>query len=398
MIQSRINIDIKATPVFYANKTAYDSGNYRAIVNEGGSRSSKTYSISQLLITIALSTKKRISVVSHSLPHLKKGARKDILDILDTWQIFKEDNFNRTDNIYSFPETGSYIEFFGADEEDKVKGPSRDILYINEANLLGHRTYTQLEMRTTETVFMDLNPSEEYSWVYTEADKEGNKRIHSTYRNNLTHLSKATVNSIESLKDADENMWQVFGLGLRGKSSETIYTHYRTCTAVPYGEVAYGLDFGYNHPTALIKCTFADDGVYVEEVLYESRLTTNELADRIKALGIVSDEIYCDHSRPETIEELSRCGLNVHNANKDVFEGISKVKSMPLFIHQEALNTLTEIRNYKWKIDKDGKVVKPEQPIKILDDAMDAMRYAIYTHLTKEVVEWGGVDEKGNRF
>jgi phage terminase large subunit len=139
-----MQIDFNITPVFTANKKAYDSKKYRVIANQGSTRSSKTYSLSQLMIDIATGKnsitgepygKKEISVVSHSLPHLKKGARKDILKLLEELQLFEEDNFNRTDQIYHFPKTGSYIEFFGADNSSKVRGPGRQILYINEANL-----------------------------------------------------------------------------------------------------------------------------------------------------------------------------------------------------------------------------------------------------------------------
>src|SRR5687767_4654958 len=129
-----ITVEVNTTPVFWANKRAYDSGNYRLIGNQGSTRSSKTYSICQLLVDIASNPqygKKEISIVSPSLPHMKKGARKDVLTILEGLQIFNENDFNRTDQIYRFPNTGAYIEFFGADDSGKVRGPGRDILFIN---------------------------------------------------------------------------------------------------------------------------------------------------------------------------------------------------------------------------------------------------------------------------
>jgi phage terminase large subunit len=170
-----MTIDIQCTPVFWANKKAYDQQLFRCIANQGSTRSSKTYSLSQLMVDIANEGKnsitglhygkKEISIVSPSLPHLKKGARKDVLKILDDLNIFNEDDFNRTDQIYTFP-NGSYIEFFGAEDSKKVRGPGRQILYINEANLLNHDVYLQLALRTTETIFIDFNPADEYSWVY----------------------------------------------------------------------------------------------------------------------------------------------------------------------------------------------------------------------------------------
>lgn len=385
-----IQIEANTTPVFWANKKAYDKGIYRVIANQGSTRSSKTFSLSQLMIDIAsggnsLLTgekygKKEISVVSPSLPHLKKGARKDVLSNLEVQMLFSEDNFNRTDQVYTFPATGSYIEFFGADDSKKVRGPGRDILYINEANLLDHATYIQLALRTREAIFIDFNPADEFSWVYDVADKTGNKLIISTYKNNLANLSKEQIAEIEALRDADENLWKVFGLGLRGTSSETIYTHFKVVDEMPgRGEQVMGQDFGYNVPSALVDIEFYDGGLYWDEVLYEPKLTTNDLIERYKSLLIKqSRPIYCDAAEPKTIEELVRSGYNALPADKDVREGIRKVKSMPLYITKRSVNLLKEIRSYKWKMDKDGRVL--DEPVKFNDHAMDAGRYGTFTH------------------
>lgn len=379
------------TPVFKANLDAYESHIYRAICNEGSSRSSKTYSEMQLACWISQQPEKyggkEISVVSPSLPHLKKGARKDFLDIADDWGFFNEDSFNRTDNKYNFKK--GYIEFFGADDSKKTRGPGRDILIINEANLIPHETYIQLAMRTTETIFLDYNPADEYSYVYNIADKDGNKRIHSTYLNNKGNLSKWQIEEIESLKDADENLWKVYGLGLRGTSSETIYTHWKMCDHFPeVNDWCYGLDFGFNHPNALIKCGFTDSTVFWDEIIYESKMTTDDLIYAMKTLGVVkSRSIYCDHARPETIEELRRAGFNAKPADKSVIDGINCIKAKPLFVTRQSVNTIKELRSYKWMVDKDG-IVKDKEPVKFKDDAMDAGRYGTYTHSFRPKTKW----------
>ena len=374
---------VKYTPVFGANKRAYDSGKYRVIANQGSTRSSKTFSICQLLIVIALKEKKQITFCSPSLPHLKRGARKDFLDILKDWGLYVDSDFNKTDNIYKFPSTGSYVEFFGADEVDKLRGPGRDILYINEANLISMESYTQLALRTKGTIFIDFNPADEYSWVYNVADLQTNILIHSTYLNNISNLTKEQVNEIENLKEADLNLWRVFGLGLRGTSAETIFTHWKTCEQFPQCEdICFGLDFGFNHPTALIKVGFLDNAIYCEELLYESKLTNSDLAYIMKTLGLSkTTDIYCDTARPETIEEIKRAGLNVKPALKAVYDGIQMVKSRPLYITKSSTNLIKEIKSYKWKIDKNGKVL--DEPIKFNDDAVDAMRYGIYSRIFK---------------
>ena len=384
-------VTVRYTKVFEWNLEAYKAKSYRVIANQGSTRSGKTYSISQLLaLYIPIKEKVTISVVSPSLPHLKRGARRDILQILEDAGIYTDEAFNKTDNVYHYP-NGSYIEFFGAEDSGKVRGPGRDILYINEANLLPHSIYQQLALRTKQTIFLDFNPVDEASWVYDVADKPGNKLIHSTYKNN-PFLPKEQVQEIESLRDADENMWKVFGLGERGKSQEIIYTHWKQGPFRDDSEIVYGLDFGYSVPTALIKVGFKDNQTYAHEMIYESRLTTSDLIERMKALDIrKSDEIFCDAAEPKTIEELVRAGYNAKPAEKDVYAGIQKVKSQPLTITPESINLIKEIRSYKWKTDKDGKVHPDESPVKMWDHGCDAMRYAIFTKLNKpkfEVMAW----------
>ena len=391
-------VDVNATPVFWANKMAYDKGIYRVIANQGSTRSSKTFSLSQLMIDIASGGKnqltdkpygkKEISIVSPSLPHLKKGARKDVLTNLENQMIFREDDFNRTDQIYTFPSTGSYIEFFGAEDSQKVRGPGRDILYVNEANLLAKETALQLFLRTREVIFIDFNPADEYSWVYEVADKAGNKLIISTYQNNRANLTKEQIAEIEALKDADENLWRVFGLGQRGTSSETIYTHWKPCDELPIrGEIVYGQDFGYNVASALLRIEFFEGAVYWDEMIYEQKLTTGDLIERYKSIGMSKTApIYCDAAEPKTIEELRRAGYNAMSADKDVTEGIRKVKSAPLYITKRSVNTTKEARSYKWRVDKNGKVL--DEPVKFNDHAMDAGRYGTFTHGLKPAYTW----------
>jgi phage terminase large subunit len=383
-----IQLRNKYTPVFEANKAAYDSHEYRVISNQGSTRSSKTYSLCQLMIVIAKKERKSISMVSPSLPHLKKGSRRDFLQILESWGLYDERYFNMTDQIYTFPETGSYVEFFGAEDGTKVRGPGRDILYINEANLMPFNTYTQLALRTKETIFIDFNPADEFSWVYDVSDKPGNKLIISNYTNNLDFLTKEQIAEIEGLRDADPNLWKVFGLGLRGTSSETIYTHWRQCHELPgKGEVFYGQDFGYNVQSALVKIEYYEGNIYAKQLIYETKLTTADLIEKYKELEIPNRaEIFCDAAEPKTIEELTRAGYNAKPADKDVTEGIRKVKSMPLFITHDSTDLIKEIKNYKWKVDKNDKVL--DEPVKFADHAADALRYGVFTRLHKPTINW----------
>ena len=383
--------NIAYTPVFDANRKAYLSGSYRVIANEGGTRSSKTFSLSQLMIALAISGKK-ISVCSPSLPHLKRGARRDILNQLQAFGIYSDNDFNKTDQIYNFP-SGGYLEFFGIDNSNKVRGPGREILYINESNLVSHENFKQLSVRTTDCIFIDYNPADEFNWVYDIADKQGNKKIVSTYRNNLANLSQSQIEEIEGYRETDLNFWNVYGLGLRGSSEATIYKHWKTYKIDAVGERIYGLDFGYTNPLALVEITLVGKGVYAKQLVYERNLDIENFEsgnnketfiEKMKYLGIPKNApIYCDHD-PGKISQLKKHGYNAIPANKDVKNGILALKSRPLFLHETSVEMLKEFKSYKWRQDINGSIVDGEV-VKINDHSCDAVRMAVYTHLSNNV-------------
>jgi phage terminase large subunit len=375
---------IRATPVFYENVAAYQS-DAPIICNEGGSRSSKSYSIVQLLISIAADrTAKniRISIVSHSLPHIKRGAYRDFKTIMEEWHLWDDKKFSYTDFIYRF-DNGSYIELFGLEDEGKARGPGRDILFVNEANLIRKALFDQLAMRTTGKIFLDWNPADFVSWVYEVSDNPINKRIHSTYLNNLGNLSQIQIDTIESYKLLpDDFMWKVYGMGERGAAKEIIYTQWQITDELPEGgDIFYGLDFGYVHPLALVKVCHYQGANYVKQLIYKSGLTPSEISREVK--DHISDRkpVYCDAAEPKSIEELYRGGINAQPANKEVWAGILKVKSYPLFVHKDSKDIIRELQSYKWRKDKNDNVI--DEPVKENDDGLDAMRYAIFTHLHK---------------
>jgi phage terminase large subunit len=323
---------INTTPVFLRNYAAYKEG-FPIICNEGGSRSSKSYSIIQLLVMLATQKKGlRISIVSHSLPHVKRGVFRDFKEIMINVDKWSEEQWRATDFVYTF-KNGSYIELFGLEDEGKARGPGRDILFINEANLISKPLFDQLAMRTTGQIFLDWNPADFNSWVYEIADDDKNKRIHSTYKDNIHNLSRAQIEYIEHYQTLpDDFMWKVYGLGERGAAKELIYTQWKYYEDVKGGDVFYGLDFGYTNPTALVKVTHKDGNNYAEEILYQSALTVPELISLLKQNIKGKVPIYADCAEPKTIEEIYKAGINIIPSDKDVWAGIVGVKSYPLFI------------------------------------------------------------------
>lgn len=379
---------VKTTPVYQRNLAAYLS-NSPIICNEGGSRSSKSYSIIQLLCGLARKTKLRISIVSHSLPHIKRGAFRDFKQIMEEIGWWREDDWGATNFVYSFS-NGSYIELFGLEDEGKARGPGRDILFVNEANLISKTLFDQLAMRTTGKIFLDWNPADFNSWVYDLADNPKYTRIHSTYKDNIHNLTQQQIEYIESYKTLpDDFMWKVYGLGQRGAAKELIYTNWKYYDEEPKGgDLFYGLDFGYTNPAAMVQIIHYEGANYVREILYKTSLQLPDLVSLIKQMTVKRKVIYADCAEPRTIEEIYRAGVNVKPSDKDVWAGIVGVKSYPLFVDRRSTNLIAELQSYKWRKDKNDNIL--EEPVKANDHLADAMRYGIFTHLTKPKKSYTG--------
>lgn len=362
----------------------------RITVMQGGSRSGKTYNILiWFIVKLLQENGKTLTIVRQSLPSIKGTVLRDFIDILGRLGIYSEDNHNKTDQIYSL--NGNIIEFVSADQPQKIRGRARQYLFCNEANELTYEAWMQLIMRTEGKIVIDYNPSDLSSWIYDSVIPRDDADFHiTTFRDN-PFLPKELVLELERLKDADPNYWTIYGLGERGLSQDLIYSHWKTTEQMPEeGEVVYGLDFGFNVPTALVKITFVENMAYCKEMIYEAKMTTEDVIDRLKQLGMTSyDEIYCDAAEPKTIEAMVRAGFNAKPANKDVTEGIRTVKSVPLFIHQDSVNLIKEIKNYRWKTDRNGN--KLDAPVKFNDHILDALRYGIFSKLTIPSVTWGAI-------
>ena len=369
---------IKSTKIFQKNWEALNSEN-RFVVNQGGSRSSKTYSLCQLIIVWCLQNpNKVVSIVRKTFPALRATVMRDFFEIMKDLEIYEKSNHNMSENIYKFP-NGSIVEFFSVDDEQKIRGRKRDLGWCNEANELWFEDFQQLNMRTESKMIFDYNPSDSASWLY-ELPKDETTIIKSTYKDN-PFLPESIKRQIEDLKRTDEALYQIYALGERAISKQNIYSNWNFIKERPlrFQSFVYGLDFGYNHPTALIKVWHNEKDLYIEPIIYESYLTTSTLIQKMQDLGIDQNtDILADYSRPEIIAELQIAGFNVNNANKEVKKGIDDVKTFGIYCKNDP-NMKREYDNYKWKKVGDNII---DEPVKMFDDAMDAIRYA--TRFVKE--------------
>lgn len=371
-----MELNIIGTVVFEKNWAALHTDK-RFIKNEGGSRSSKTYSLCQVLILYCLKNpNKLVSVIRKTFPALRSSVMRDMFEVMREMNLYDKKNHNKTENIYTF-ENGSQIEFFSADNEQKLRGRKRDVAFTNEANELTYDDWTQINMRTTEKIFVDYNPSEANSYLYN-LDLSKTIEIHSTYNDN-PFLSKEQKDEIEDLKRTDDDLYQVFALGKRTFSKQNVFKKWDVLDKKPeyLNEFLYAIDFGHSHPTALIKIWFCTDRkeLYLQELIYEGGLTSGDIVEIMDSLELDKTKpIVADYARPEIIHDIKRGGYNCINAIKDVKDGINAVKLFKVMIDYQSTNIIKENENYKYK-KVNGLIT--DEVVKLWDDAMDAIRYGV---------------------
>lgn len=350
---------------------------------QGGTSASKTISILLYLINMAQSDKKKTltSVIAESTPHYKRGSLRDFKNIMQEHKYWKESLWNATDSIYTF-ETGSQIEFFSADQPDKLRGARRDRCFINEANNVKLDAFDQLEVRTKEFVFIDWNPTNEF-WFYTDVLKVRNDVDHIilTYKDNEA-LSDEIVNSIEQ-RIGRKGWWQVYGLGQLGEVEGKIYKDWTIIDEIPPEArlERRGLDYGYtNDPTAIVDVYKWNGAFIFDEVTYQKGLSNKQIADILLNQDNNTVLVIPDSAEPKSNDELVMYGINLLPASKgqgSVNHGIQVLQSQRIFVTKRSINIIREYRNYLWETDRDGKILNvPEGGF---DHAMDAARYAMET-------------------
>ena len=362
---------MRAGNVFRKNYEAYQRGD-RLIVNQGGTSSGKTYSILQLLFYLAELSEKPvvISIVSQSLPHLKLGAIRDFKNILEDCGIIPDDVWMKTDNIFSINK--SVIEFWSTDNLGKVHGPRRDILFLNECNNISFDIFTQLEIRTRQSIFLDFNPVREFWYHENILDKVKHTLIRSTYLDNLAFLEDAIINSIESKKHVT-NWWRIYGLGELGVYEGIVFHNWTYGEFVPSSYMCFGLDFGFHpDPDTLIKVSLnkREKKIYVKEFMYNTGNSTAELIRKVKLLVPGRELIIADSAEPRLINDIRLHGVNIQKAIKKMIAvDIKTMEEYQIVVDRDSPNVVKELNNYLWNDKKAG------IPIDAFNHTLDALRY-----------------------
>jgi phage terminase large subunit len=357
----------------------------KIVVQQGGTRSGKTYNII-LWIIFSYCQKnegKIITICRKTYPALRGTVMRDFLTILKDHEIYSEEDHSKTASEYML--NGNTIEFISLDMPQKIRGRKRDLLFANEANELNFEDWQQLLFRTNEKVIIDFNPSEEFHWIYDHVlPRKDVEFFQTTYKDN-PFLGAEIKAEIERLKEIDENYWRVYGLGERGQSRSLVYT-FNTIKEIPKEAklVSYGLDFGYSSdPTSLVRTYILGDDMYVDELLYRTGMTNQDIANEMKVLGLDrSNEVFADSAEPKSIEEIYRMGWNVKPTIKGSINiGIDIIRRYKLHATESSFNLIKELRNYKYIEDKNGQMTN--KPVDNFNHALDALRYSVVNKISQ---------------
>lgn len=358
----------------------------RIRVVQGGTSASKTVSILLILINLAQTDSEPTltSVMSESMPHLKRGAMRDFLSIMKAHSYYQDGRWNKSDFTYTF-ETGSKIEFFSVDQSDKVRGPRRDRGFLNEANNNPFETFEQLEVRTKELFFLDFNPTNEF-WAFTDliGIRQDVEHIVLTYKDNEA-LDPDIVASIEQRRDR-KGWWQVYGLGQLGEVDGKIYKDWKIIDDIPHeARLERGfLDFGYsNDPSAAGGIYRYNGGFILDEWVFMKELSNKQLSTILLNKDPQKNLVVADSAEPKSIDELVSYGVNIVASEKgpdSVVHGIQVVQRQRISVTKRSINIIKEYRNYLWETDKNGRILNvPEHQF---SHSMDGIRYGI-TNIVK---------------
>ena len=352
----------------------------RVRIVQGGSSSSKTFTILPILIAYCTQNdNKLVSVVAESIPHLRRGAIRDFIKIMG-WLNNPMDLFNKSNLTYTFP-NGSQIEFFSADSPDKLRGGRRDVLFVNECNNIDFESYQQLSIRCREFIYLDYNPTAEF-WVHTELKgEEDSDFIILTYKDNEA-LEPSIINEFKKAikKAATSDYWQnwvnVYVYGIIGSLEGVIFNNWKTIDKIPQSAelLGYGMDYGFsNDPSTLIACYKHDGKIIWDELMYKKGMSNSDMAKEMKRLKVGSSKtIVGDSAEPKTISELKSYGFNIRGAKKgadSIKHGIALLQDYEMLVTSNSLNLIKELRHYAWN-DKKANV-----PIDNYNHLIDGMRY-----------------------
>lgn len=372
---------------------ALNSNKFNVYVFEGGSRSSKTYSLIQFFIVYAISNwqrPNRIVIARKKSTWLSSTVWTDFKNILleiGLYNVCRINNTLKTIQMYS-----TSFEFVGLDDVQRLHGLTTDIFWINEAMEASKDDFDQLEQRCARFSVLDYNPSAEEHWIYENVcPREDCFFDHSTMLDNpfIPANMRRKIESYEpteynySQGTADKRKWLIYGLGKRAKIEGLIFENYTVIKEIPIWVKRrwYGLDFGYtNDPTACSENGFLDNAIYIDEKFYRTNMLSTDIIKEFKRMPKLN--IWSESADPRLIAEIYNAGFNIRPVNKyhgSVEAGIDFMKSKKIYITEGSINAKKELDNYTYQQDKNGKWLNI--PVDDFNHIIDEVRYCCMMEL-----------------
>jgi phage terminase large subunit len=398
-------LKIQATKVFSEIENARKKG-FSVVSEQGSSRSSKTYNTVIWIVWYCLcNPNTSVSVCRATLPALRGSVLRDFIEILHKMKVYDDKAYNRSELIYSFA-NGSWIEFFSCDNEQKLRGRKRKILYVNEANEIKFLEWQQLKLRTTLFTIIDYNPSfSDEHWICDVNRDQRTYHFITTYKDN-PFLEQMVVDEIESLKEKNYSLWQIYGLGQQALIEGLVFKNVSTIDFIPstpYKRRCFvGMDLGYtNDPTAIVGVEIEEETktLYIDEICYRTSMLTSDIIGVLKPLGQV--KVISESADPRLVQEVYRAGVDIHPVVKfpgSIEAGIMKMQEYKIAVTKQSINILKEFHNYTYAQDKEGKWLN--KPVDVWNHAIDAIRYVVMSEILggqRKPVDLGRLARRINR-
>lgn len=376
------------------------------IMEQGSARSGKTYNTVEYLVLECVNNPIRerwvvdpvtmkkmkvkeplkISIVRESLPVIKRSVYEDFKTIMYSMGLWKDRNMNKTEYKYTF-DNGAVVEFFSADDEQKLRGPWRHILYVNEANEISFYAFSMLRQRTYEYTIVDYNPSfTEEHWLFPLMTDERSYHFISTYKENI-FLPEAAVREIESYKDTHPALWAIFGEGKFAILDGLVFPkeNWDIIPDTDYPdwkvEEKLGVDWGFvNDPTVVVGMCIVGEDIYLKEYVRRTGLLSKDIASILNLSQFKNKDKHCDIDNRLTTE-LEEAGVSLLYPTKkngdSIMTGIRLMNQRKIHICASSTDLIKEFRNYVYKKDRHDEYQTDLVPIDKFNHGIDAARYIV---------------------
>jgi phage terminase large subunit len=380
----------------------------RYFVVTGGRGSGKSFAVNTFLVLLTFEKGHRILFTRYTMTSAGMSIIPEFIEKLELMGIVNQFTITKTEIINNL--TGSSIYFSGirtssGDQTAKLKSiQGVSTFVLDEAEeLTDEESFDKIDFSirakgVPNRCILILNPTTKENWIYQRFFQNrgisdgfnGNKNnityIHTTYLDNLEHLSKSFVSQIEDMKTRRPEKYkhQILG-GWLQRAEGVIFTHWNVGKFNKDIDSIFGLDFGFSvDPSALVEVAI-DKGrkiIWLKEHFYKTGLTTSQIYDLcIRYCG--KSLIVCDNSEPRLLHELKTKdqGLNVVPTIKkkgSILTGITLMQDYNIVIDNSSINLIREFNNYSWKLS--GSI-----PQDSFNHLVDASRYSIQYLLTRSV-------------